>query len=285
MEEQQEASAASTSAQADGQDTGSSHVVQFHSDQDSDLFAGNSPYDNLRLDDVMPTVNLPELEPNIILPCRMGIFGPSQCGKSSFIKQLLKYRDVCFSRSFDQIYYCMPESGSRNKQSYLEELRGVCPNIMTFHGIPSFKSEMMADGNEDKLVILDDLSSGLLNEKANVEMMTHDSHHSRISVIYSSQNYYESSKFAKSFQRQLTHKVIFDPATELTVLKNISLQIFGSPNYLQLCMSQVLTAYAADRLHYLLIGEYSKVIKKYVSIASMFASAEHCFGRNFQRLV
>jgi len=235
----------------------SSHVVQFHTEEDSDLFAGTSDYNNLRLTDVMPTINLPECEPNITLPCRLGVFGPSQCGKSSFIKQLIKHRNVCFSAPFDKIYYCMPESGSRNKSEYLESLRSVCPDIMTFHGIPSFKSEMMGDGSENKLVILDDLSSGLLNEKANVEMMTHDSHHSRISIIYSSQNYYESSKFAKSFQRQLTHKVIFDPATELTVLKNISLQIFGSPTYLPQCMARVVNAYASDRLHYLLIGMYT----------------------------
>ena len=234
----------------------SSQQVQNHnSDGDKDLWKGASYYDNIRLDTVMPSLHLPELEPNITVPCRLGIFGPSQCGKSTFVKQLLKYRDVCFSRQFDQVYYCMPESGSVNKQSFLQELRDVCPTIMVFHGIPSFRQEMLVDGKEDKLVILDDLSAGLLNEKANVDMMTHDSHHSRISVIYSSQNYYENSKFANSFQRQLTHKVIFDQATELTVLRNISTQMFNSPNYLQLCMNHVLHAYASDRLHYLLIGK------------------------------
>ena len=253
--------ASSSAAMKQEEDEQVSHEVQFHSSNDKGLYKGASDYHNIRLDEVMPSIHLPELEPNIILPCRVGIFGPSQCGKSSFILQLLKYRSVCFSKEFDQIFYCMPESGSRNKYDYIESLKDVCPEIVPVHGIPSFQSEILADGKEDKLVILDDLSSGLLNEKANIELMKHDSHHSRISMIYTSQNYYENSKFAKSFQRQLTHKVIFDPSTELTVLKNISQQIFGSPNYLQLCMSQVVNAYPSDRLHYLLIGMYSRTIK------------------------
>ena len=163
----------------------SQQVQNHNTDEDKDLWKGASYYDNLRLDSVMPSIHLPELEPNITVPCRLGIFGPSQCGKSTFIKQLLKYRNVCFSGSFDQVYYCMPESGSINKQSFLEELKEVCPHIIPLNGIPNFREEMLVDGKEDKLVILDDLSAGLLNEKANVDMMTHDSHHSRC-LLYTS---------------------------------------------------------------------------------------------------
>ena len=84
----------------------SQQVQNHNTDEDKDLWKGASYYDNLRLDSVMPSIHLPELEPNITVPCRLGIFGPSQCGKSTFIKQLLKYRNMCFSGSFDQVYYC-----------------------------------------------------------------------------------------------------------------------------------------------------------------------------------
>lgn len=81
-----------------------------------------------------------------------------------------------------------------------------------------------------------------------------DSHHCNISVVIISQNYFEKSRFNKSFQRQFSEKVLFYDRTDALQLNIISRQIFpGKAHFLQSVFKWLHKHRPFDPLKYVLI--------------------------------
>ena len=194
--------------------------------------------------------------PTIAVPCRGGIYGPSECGKSTFIYNLLKYRDSVFAEKFTRIIYCMPEQTEGSRAAYIASLREICENISIEEGLPDLHNHSLKTNSEPKLLILDDLSSALLRHSDYVQLMTVGSHHHNLSIIYTSQNYYQKSSDGRTFQRQLTMKVMFEDRSDRTVLTNISRQTFGSTTYLHRCFELLKRRCPEENHPYLFIGTY-----------------------------
>ena len=193
--------------------------------------------------------------PTIPLPVRGGIYGPTECGKSTFIYNLLKYRDSVFSEKFDRVIYCIPEHTEDSRAAYIASLREICEHISIEEGLPDLHSHFFKN-SESKLLILDDLSTALLRDPDYVQLMTVGSHHYNLSAIYTSQNYYQKSCDGRTFQRQLTMKVVFEDRSDSTVLTNISRQTFRSNSYLHRCFEILKEEYPEDNRPYLFIGMY-----------------------------
>ena len=100
------------------------------------------------------------------------IYGPSECGKSTFIYNLLKYRDSVFAKKFTRIIYCMPEQTEGSRAAYIASLREICENISIEEGLPDLHNHSLKSDSEPKLLILDDLSTALLRHSDYVQLMT-----------------------------------------------------------------------------------------------------------------
>ena len=193
--------------------------------------------------------------PNIRIPCRCGIFGPSESGKSTFIYKLIKFQNLVFSDTFDRIIYCMPNNTEDSRREYIAELRSICSNIYIVEGLPNLQDYFIKDNREKKLLILDDLSTQVISSRDYQELMTQGSHHYNVSVVYTSQNYFEKSpKYGKTFHRQLTVKVLFEDVSDISVMKNVSSQMFESASYLQRCLEIKKKSFSGDKNHYLVLG-------------------------------
>ena len=71
-------------------------------------------------------------------PLLVGVIGPSQVGKSSFILKLIKYRDLCFDSEFKRIMYIFPKiDASPMRGDYCRQLADVCPQIEFRNTLPS----------------------------------------------------------------------------------------------------------------------------------------------------
>ncbi len=166
-------------------------------------------------------------------PLRMVVAGPSGCGKSIFLKNLIKFREQVFTTRFSKIFCVVPSNPSQLHTDIFDEMRSSCPNIEMVMGIPKdLLREILCDGLP-KLVMFDDIMSLIFENKFMEGLFLQFSHHNSCSVIFTSQNFYCSSK-NKNIMRQLTYKVIFNTLrTDQILLRSLGcLQKCENPNFL-----------------------------------------------------
>ena len=206
-------------------------------------------------------------DPCFDVPSRMGIYGPSQSGKSTLILQLLKHRETVYAKKFQKFFYCLPQNKAESRTKFISELREICGEIILCEGFPDLDEHYMKNEAEAKLVIFDDLSTSLINNKYFYELLTQDSHHFNISVIYTSQNFFEKSReHGHGLAKQISIKIVFNDKSDKTVLKSIGRKSFNDQNYLVKAMSEVVTFFPEDRCHYLVIGKLSNYFTRKKSI-------------------
>lgn len=168
----------------------------------------------------------------LIHPTRILIAGPSECGKSEWLFKLIKYRNDLFTTEFDQLFYCVPEiSQGPNLQIFYSRLKHEFPAVHLIFGLPDL--QVLYNTLLPKLVVIDDQISKIASSPDMNDLFTRGSHHHSVSVIYTSQNYFEPTKFGKNLSRNSPIKCFFYDRTDAQLLKTVSQQMFPSnPNFL-----------------------------------------------------
>lgn len=130
-------------------------------------------------------------------PFTMMIAGPSSCGKTTFVKQMLLNKRKMFDVDFDRIIWCYSVSSS------IPDI----PGIDEFHnGVPeSFEN----DKNEKILYVLDDLMDSVANNEAISNLYTKHSHHLGISVCLITQNLYQKGSQFRTISLNSKYLVVF----------------------------------------------------------------------------
>jgi AAA+ ATPase superfamily predicted ATPase len=141
-------------------------------------------------------------------PARILIAGSTLCGKTSLIVHILKHRKKLFDSEFGRIIYCYNPSVEMTSQ--LEnDLKSASPTIEFLQeAIPDQKA-LRADTDQHSLIIFDDQYSTLLSQKDSLDLFTHGSHHAKLTLILSSQNYFHQDKNSKGISRNFSLKFIF----------------------------------------------------------------------------
>jgi adenosyl cobinamide kinase/adenosyl cobinamide phosphate guanylyltransferase len=205
---------------------------------------------------VKPEVQVQKFEFNsnvnrFMQPFRMMIAGPSQSGKSSFILELLKHRNELFSTSFARIIYFVPSNNIDAHQEFIQKLKTVYPDLEIQTDLPKL-SDIKGD-RLSKLFIMDDLMNVVFNHPMMEEVFSQNSHHQNLSIIFTTQNYFASSK-NRTIIRQTNYKIIFNDPSDKTLMRNISCQISGSmPQFLSRCFKTLEEFYPKDNFSYILI--------------------------------
>jgi hypothetical protein len=207
----------------------------------------------------------------------MSVTGPSQAGKSEFICKLIKDREKIFSTNFHRIIYCQPEILVNRQNVIYSKIKSEFPAAELHFGLPKI-SEMYLDLNSlPCLIIIDDLMSDLLNSAQMVDLFSVQVHHYNISVIFTLQNFFATSRFGKSIARNVHYKVFFYNRLDLVELRHISLQMNpSSPNFLALCFKFLENRYPHDKYkHYIVLDGHSKsLISQFYVRTNIFPSEE-----------
>ena len=178
---------------------------------------------------------------------------------------VLKHREVLFSTNFDRIVYFMPHKNFSAHQDFIKKMQSVCSKLEVKFELPTpgdIKSDLLP-----KLFLIDDLMGPLLNSVYFEEFMAHDSHHFNVSVFFTLQNYFGSSK-SKTVIRQTTYKILFNDPADHTLMRNISCQISPqTPQFLTNCF-QTLEQKFEHYQHYLLIDSHPKSAMKQLTVRS-----------------
>ncbi len=199
-------------------------------------------------------LSVPKDFQNIMCPSRMLVSGPSMCGKSSFILELVKNWECVYNHTFERIIYCLPEESLHLHQDFVKQLREVFPKIEIVEGLPQISLLGIKDNKNHKLLILDDLMTTVFDSQSILDIITKDSHHCNCSVVITSQNFFYPSKYGRTFVRNCSEKVLFFDKTDAKQLSILSMQIYpNKPNFLKSCFNWIHHHRPESKLKYILI--------------------------------
>ena len=108
------------------------------------------------------------------------IAGPTGCGKTQFIVELLNRRNEEIHPNPKRIIYCYSIW-----QYKFDELQRIIPNIEFYEGLYNV---MELDSNIENFIILDDLMREASESDNVLDMFTKGSHHKNVSILLLTQN-------------------------------------------------------------------------------------------------
>jgi hypothetical protein len=154
-------------------------------------------------------------------PFTMNIIGPSRCGKTRLVSDLLEHKDTIMSPPHHKILYCY--SMYQPLFNYLKE---------KITGIEFIKGLPHLDEISNCLLILDDLGQECIDNKEIVLLFTVGSHHRNISVILLTHNIFEKGKYMRTISLNCSYLIIFNNQRDKKQIKFLGTQLFpGESNY------------------------------------------------------
>lgn len=96
-----------------------------------------------------------------------------------------------------------------------------------------------------------------------VQLFAVQSHHFNISVIFTVQNFFASSKFGKTIMRNVNYRVFFYNRLDLVELRNISSQLVpGHANFLQHSFNFLINEFPQERPYILVDGHINSLFHR-----------------------
>ena len=130
-------------------------------------------------------------------PFRAMLAGPSNCGKTSFIIEILKNPQKYIYPPPDRIMYCY----TRMQESYKN-----LQNVELVEGLPDMN---LFNHNTNNLLVLDDLLEECEENKAIQTLFTVDSHHKNISTFFMTQNLFSRGKCFRTISLNCDYFILF----------------------------------------------------------------------------
>lgn len=137
-------------------------------------------------------------------PFNMVVSGPSQVGKTTFVKRLLSRRTCTpgsISPSFDRVIYV-----------YGEEQPGLREQLPIGTELQKGWSTAMLDDispNQNNVLVLDDVTSDCKDDPSISNLFTRGGHHRNISIILLTQNYFFGGRSALDIRRNTHYLILF----------------------------------------------------------------------------
>ena len=152
-------------------------------------------------------------------PSTCMVSGPTMCGKTRFVANLLNYK--MYLPSPQRIIWCYSQD-----QDMYHKLQERHPNLEFVHGVPH---DLMAslDPNLRNMVILDDQMSKIGNDKSLGDYFTEGSHHLNLSIIYIVQNLFDSGSQHRKVSLNTQYFVIFKNPRDIGQIRTMASQIYG----------------------------------------------------------
>lgn len=152
------------------------------------------------------------MDVRLVHPFTMIVAGPTQSGKTWFVKKLIENRQLLVNKPPERIIYCY----AIYQDSY--------PNMsgVEFHqGLDVLKE---IDGKTRTLIILDDLMAE--TDSRVTKLFTKGSHHYDASVIYIVQNIFNQAKEHRTISLNSHYLLLFKNPREKSQITNLAKQIY-----------------------------------------------------------
>lgn len=146
------------------------------------------------------------------------IAGPTQSGKTHFIKEILKFKNIIISEPIERVVFCFS-----SWQPLFQDIKEIDPKIEFNEGIINFNE---FNPNKRNLLILDDLVHDCENDTNILNLFTVDSHHKNISVFLLTQNLFSQGKFFRTISLNSNYMVLFKNPRDKSQINVLARQIF-----------------------------------------------------------
>jgi hypothetical protein len=156
------------------------------------------------------------------------VVGPTGCGKTLFVTQLLSNSKKYFTQQINHIYWLMGVvEGEKGQTSQgLEKLK----NLKILNG---FEEGWLSKPRSGDAIVVDDLYAEAVHEKNFNNLFTKISRHRGVTVIFITQNMFHQGGQHRTRNLNVQYLVIFKNPRDSTVINFISRQAFPTnPHYL-----------------------------------------------------
>lgn len=147
-------------------------------------------------------------------PCTIYLSGPTQVGKSFFIRDLLSFRKQMFNPPPDKViwFYGMYQS-----------LYNEIPDVTFVEGFPSNFQEYLGSNS---LMILDDLMSECGNDQRLTSLFSKGCHHLNVSIIFITQNLFHKGKEIRSVSLNSQYLILFKNRRDMSQITHLAKQLY-----------------------------------------------------------
>jgi len=162
-------------------------------------------------------VTLGPLDARFKHPCNISVVGPSQAGKSTWVRDLLLHEDELFDVEFEQIHWIYAQD---------TDLTRILPylfpkKIKLWKGLPLDFDQFLKDIPENSVIVIDDLQQDVSKHPDIVELFTRQGHHLKITVILMLHNLFFASKNRVTINRNSSYIAMFKSPLDLTPISAI----------------------------------------------------------------
>jgi len=159
-------------------------------------------------------------------PFSMIVAGPTMCGKSHFIINLLNSSKLIKPKP-SQVFW---HYGIENREQFNEIQTASLYPVTFIKGLPIIEE---LQENKNSIIILDDLMQDSGKSKGIADLFTKGVHHCNISVILLMQNIFHQGKHMRDISLNTSYFVLFKNPRDSRQILTLSSQIFGkNSNYL-----------------------------------------------------
>ena len=152
-------------------------------------------------------------------PSSIVIAGPSQCGKTTFTRQLLRNANVLFERPIRKIVYCYGQ--------WQECFKDMGGHVQFEEGIPEDIPSLFPPTCRPGVLVLDDLMRDCSDDERILDIFTKVSHHCDVTCIYLTQNLFPPGKFSHSISLNAHYIIAFNNPRDTLGLRTLAQQWFA----------------------------------------------------------
>ena len=156
-----------------------------------------------------------------IHPFTCMVAGPTSCGKTVFVNNLIKNSELLLS-NIDKLKVTW--AYGQWQKSY-EDTEG----IDYFEGLPS--EEYLQD-SKTNLLIIDDLMTELGNDKKLANLFTKGSHHMNISIIFIVQNIFHQAKYMRNVSLNCHYFILMKNPRDKSQIYSLARQLYPKNSYI-----------------------------------------------------
>ena len=193
------------------------------------------------------------------------LMGASGQGKTEWILSLLQHRSKAIIDDFKEVIYCIPNNCGHlpSVKRTIEKIKETCDNITVtiYEGLLTNLEGVYRPNDETDhcLIVYDDMFTDIINSRAFSHFATFGSRHHNTSLIVTSQNIYETGRYALTVRRQFSYYCIFYPAAEKSILITLGKNLFPTnPSCLINCFNKLIPHTSNPYEQYILVDVDSK---------------------------
>ena len=146
------------------------------------------------------------------------VAGPTGCGKTEFVFNLLLHNKEYIQPSPTKIYYYYSIW-----QDKFTKMKEKIPNINFHEGLSNFQHVNKLENN---LIIIDDLMKEASDNNEILDMFTKGSHHSNCSIMVLTQNIFNKGKHSRTMSLNSHYIVLFKNPRDATQISFLARQMY-----------------------------------------------------------